>query len=221
METLGDKCVGKPDFSGGGMSEIYRGSEKASHVCETIANSDIRDEYRRSGLGFLAKQIFMGITSLSRQTTECENLFKDINNLIEETEIKDLIGHCIFPDPDKLDKVIAQYKSKSDLRLYGIVVENQVVGIVGYKQLSSDIIEIQHISVNPQYRGGGYGRGLIFELLNTEKPAKITAETDGDAVDFYRRIGFEINSLGEKYPGVERYLCSYLVDDVDEKAIKT
>lgn len=147
-------------------------------------------------------------------------MFKDVKNLIEEAEIKALMSYCIFPDPDKLDKVIAQYKSKSDHRLYGIVVENQVVGIVGYKQLSSDVIEIQHISVSPQYRGGGYGRGLVLELLNTEKPAKIIAETDGDAVDFYRRIGFKINSLGEKYPGVERYLCFYLVDDLGRKNYK-
>lgn len=32
----------------------------------------------------------------------------------------------------------------------------------------------------------------------------ITAETDHDAIAFYRRYGFEIQSLGEKYPGVER-----------------
>jgi len=37
----------------------------------------------------------------------------------------------------------------------------------------------------------------------------IVAETDHEAVDFYRRYGFFITSLGEKYPGVERFLCQY------------
>ncbi|WP_268921683.1 hypothetical protein [Metabacillus sediminilitoris] len=37
----------------------------------------------------------------------------------------------------------------------------------------------------------------------------ITAETDKEAVVFYRNYGFKITSLGEKYPGVERFLCEY------------
>ena len=37
----------------------------------------------------------------------------------------------------------------------------------------------------------------------------IVAETDHEAVDFYRRYVFFITSLGEKYPGVERFLCQY------------
>ena len=36
-----------------------------------------------------------------------------------------------------------------------------------------------------------------------------TAETDKDAVDFYRKLGFSVTSLGEKYPGVERFHCEY------------
>jgi len=41
------------------------------------------------------------------------------------------------------------------------------------------------------------------------KYSSIVAETDYEAVDFYRRYGFVITSLGEKYPGVERFLCQY------------
>lgn len=39
----------------------------------------------------------------------------------------------------------------------------------------------------------------------------ISAETDRDAVGFYRKYGFQITSLGEKYPGVERFKCEYAV----------
>jgi len=35
----------------------------------------------------------------------------------------------------------------------------------------------------------------------------IAAETDKDAVDFYKKYGFKALSLGEKYPGVERFAC--------------
>ena len=37
--------------------------------------------------------------------------------------------------------------------------------------------------------------------------SSIYAETDQDAVNFYKNIGFHITSLGEKYPGVERFAC--------------
>jgi ribosomal protein S18 acetylase RimI-like enzyme len=33
----------------------------------------------------------------------------------------------------------------------------------------------------------------------------MVAETDNEAVEFYRATGFRVTSLGEKYPGVERY----------------
>lgn len=35
----------------------------------------------------------------------------------------------------------------------------------------------------------------------------LVAETDADAVGFYRHSGFEVMSLGEKYPGTERFSC--------------
>ena len=31
--------------------------------------------------------------------------------------------------------------------------------------------------------------------------------TDDEAVEFYKKIGFQVKSLGEKYPGVERFCC--------------
>lgn len=36
---------------------------------------------------------------------------------------------------------------------------------------------------------------------------ELRAETDGDAVGFYRACGFSVVSLDEKYPGCVRYLC--------------
>jgi hypothetical protein len=47
-------------------------------------------------------------------------------------------------------------------------------------------------------------------------PVRIVAETDEESVQFYRNIGFIIRSLGEKYPGVERFLCTYEVEEAEE-----
>ena len=36
---------------------------------------------------------------------------------------------------------------------------------------------------------------------------RLIAETDQEAVGFYRKCGFKVESLGELYPGVERFRC--------------
>lgn len=141
-----------------------------------------------------------------------EEVFKDIKKDIDRPEIKDLINYCIFPDPENLIKVVNEYKNCLELQMFGIESENEIVGIIGYLYVENDVIQIKHMSVRPDCRGAGFGRGLILELLSSENPKKLLVETDDEAVDFFRRIGFEINSLGEKYPGVERYLCSYVID---------
>jgi hypothetical protein len=37
------------------------------------------------------------------------------------------------------------------------------------------------------------------------------AETDMDTVQFYKKYGSKIFSLGEKFPGVERFRCEYKI----------
>ena len=48
---------------------------------------------------------------------------------------------------------------------------------------------------------------MILHVCKAYGLEEITAETDRDAVEFYRRVGFEVESLGEQYPGTERFLC--------------
>lgn len=47
----------------------------------------------------------------------------------------------------------------------------------------------------------------IEYITNCIKSHIIIAETDDEAVGFYRKCDFEVNNLGEKYPNVIRYEC--------------
>jgi ribosomal protein S18 acetylase RimI-like enzyme len=69
-------------------------------------------------------------------------------------------------------------------------------------------VELKHIAVKSGWRNHGIGKEMIYEYLLKNGIKKMFAETDKDAVYFYERIGFEIMSLGEKYPGVERFKCT-------------
>jgi ribosomal protein S18 acetylase RimI-like enzyme len=143
-------------------------------------------------------------------------LLINITHKLDNPEIKELISYSVFPDPEKLEEVIKQYQSEEALTLYGYEDENVLVGIIGVLKNENNTLVIKHIAVQPENRLKGYGRGLILELLEDSRPTMITAETDADAVDFYRSIGFTVYSLGELYPGVERFRCVYEIEPEDE-----
>ena len=88
-----------------------------------------------------------------------------------------------------------------------------MVGIIGFRLNEAREMTLTHLAVEPESRGVGFGRGIMLEIIEEVKPVRIVAETDEDAVEFYRNIGFVISSLGEKYPGVERFQCTYEIDE--------
>ncbi|GLC87137.1 GNAT family N-acetyltransferase [Lysinibacillus piscis] len=92
--------------------------------------------------------------------------------------------------------------------LYGYYMEGQLIGCIGIAFLDSGQYEIKHIAVCPNHRGKGLGGEMIRFIKVKYKATLIIAETDCDAVNFYRNVGFNIVSLGEKYPHVERFTCT-------------
>ncbi|MBD0380794.1 GNAT family N-acetyltransferase [Paenibacillus sedimenti] len=137
----------------------------------------------------------------------------EVKSRLEESQIQELLGYSVFPDPEDLDSTIELYKNDSELLLFGYESEGVMVGIIGFRLNGSNEMTLTHLAVEPESRGVGFGRGIILEIIEEAKPARIVAETDEEAVEFYRNIGFVINSLGEVYPGVERFRCTYEIDE--------
>ncbi len=134
---------------------------------------------------------------------------------LHEEEVRQLIELSVFPDPEHVIRTIEQYRAVDDLRIMGYESEGQIVGIVGFHIDSNDRMTLRHIAVQPEARGAGFGRGMILELLHQFNPVSIEAETDEEAVEFYRSIGFRIESTGEKTPGTERFTCTYDAVEVE------
>ncbi|MCS1351090.1 N-acetyltransferase [Mechercharimyces sp. CAU 1602] len=82
-----------------------------------------------------------------------------------------------------------------------------IVGLVGIEEVQPRSVIIQHIATDSLARYKGIGRLMIKEIIAYTNAIYIEAETDNVAVHFYRKCGFTIFSLGEKYPGVIRYKC--------------
>ncbi|MFD1861341.1 GNAT family N-acetyltransferase [Planococcus chinensis] len=101
----------------------------------------------------------------------------------------------------------SRYIEMPDMRLFGMWEGGRLAGCIGIECLHPQALEIKHIAVAPTQRGRGIGKALVKAVRKELTPNVIVAETDGEAVGFYRSLGFEIRSLGEKYPGVERFRC--------------
>lgn len=135
------------------------------------------------------------------------------NDLTSTEQVKQLLSYAVGSATDeKLGKILEHVYSHGESKLYVFIDhDNSALGIVGFKR-DGVSTEILHIAVNEHKRNCGIGRRMIDELRVLENPTELTAETDRDAVGFYRRYGFEIQSLGEKYPGVERFHCHLLLE---------
>ncbi|MEW6724083.1 MAG: GNAT family N-acetyltransferase [Bacillota bacterium] len=84
--------------------------------------------------------------------------------------------------------------------------DGKVVGVIAVRG-EGERGEISHIAVDPAYRIRGIGRAMIYSLPTVCGFTEVWAETDQDAVDFYRRSGFAVESLGWPYPNTERFRC--------------
>ena len=107
----------------------------------------------------------------------------------------------------KVDYEYEKYLNTSNRELFCLQQYGEIVGCIGIEIVSPNECVIKHIAVSTKQRGKSFGSQMINFL--SQQYRVISAETDNDAVGFYRKTGFKIICLGEKYPSVERFLCKY------------
>ena len=102
-----------------------------------------------------------------------------------------------------------KYVREESRKLYAMEEHKHFIGCIGIHFTETYCCEIKHIAVSPSKRGQGIGKRMIAFILERHSLQRIAAETDLEAVEFYKSCGFDITSLGEKYAGVERFWCEY------------
>jgi len=113
-----------------------------------------------------------------------------------------------MPTEEKLRRVADKYEADSNIFAFAHRENGLVGGTILLRRLFNDDFEILSIATDANHRNHGIASRLISFAASELKCASIQAETDDDAVGFYRKYGFDIISLGEKYPGTIRYLCT-------------
>lgn len=127
---------------------------------------------------------------------------------LHEKSVLSVWSQCQYmPTEEKLRAKSDMYEADCSVVPYAIADGTNIAGIIILRRMSPAGYEIMSIAVDTPYRGRGIGSDLITLSAGELSCHELCAETDDDAVEFYRKSGFDIISLGEKYPGVVRYLC--------------
>ncbi|HET9017924.1 MAG TPA: GNAT family N-acetyltransferase [Thermomicrobiaceae bacterium] len=131
----------------------------------------------------------------------------DLTDRLDDPAIRGLLALAMGqPSAETLAALGERYRCEPNWTLLGHAEYG--VGCVGVERAGRDCLVIRHIAVTPACRRQGIGRALLAALGEQEPSRWFVAETDGEAVGFYRRCGFAVESLGERYPGVERFRCT-------------
>jgi len=140
-----------------------------------------------------------------------EPLLKDLSCRLASDEVQELLSEFEYP-PEvrerKTDKIVSEYRQKPQQLHLGAEVQGELVGLIGLALDPPGTAVIRHIVVCRDHRRSGIGRAMIEAVRRKYSLQHICAETDRDAVAVYRKCGFEIRGLGEKYPGTERFWCT-------------
>jgi ribosomal protein S18 acetylase RimI-like enzyme len=133
-------------------------------------------------------------------------LFQDIKSQIKSSEIGEIISFAVFDGlAERVDKEVEKYLSSSALSFYGWIDGGAVVGVCGF-EVRRDKVEIHLISVGKDRRRRGVG-GAMVAALQKMYGLPVEAETDDDAVVFYRKLGFETTAFRHPKYGTTRYTC--------------
>lgn len=123
---------------------------------------------------------------------------------VDTAPVRDLLELAI--GPGRHDRLLTEvdYYLTGPANVIGAYDSDVLVGVLGFL-VGKDQIALRHIATQPSSRRRHIGKSMIEWLAIRHPDRSIVAETDADSVGFYRRLNFSVTSLGEKYPGVERF----------------
>mgnify|MGYP001079175409 CR=1 FL=1 len=137
----------------------------------------------------------------------------DLRPLLGSAGVRDLLDHMDYPPPARQAKtaaVIRECRDHPEQPVWGAVRCGSLLGFIWLRIEGPGSAVVRQIAVHGSHRRQGIGRHMIQWAWRTHGLRALSAETDRHAVAFYRGLGFAAGSLGEKYPGTERFHCTLI-----------
>ena len=130
--------------------------------------------------------------------------FVDIKARLEDSAVQRIWALAVFDaSAESMAREVVAYQAHSGWQFFGWFEEDSLLGICGFT-VHEDYVEILHIAVAEQSQQRGIGRAMVTALRELHG-LRLEAETDDDAVEFYRRCGFTTTSIC-KY-SIRRWVC--------------
>lgn len=119
------------------------------------------------------------------------------------------IEHPVSEREGETNRILAGYRRRTEERLLAAQSNGELVGFIGLRWRLPFEATIRQIGVLPGFRNKGVARRLVLFVIENFNLRSLEAETHQGAVKFYEKTGFTVVSLGEKYPGTERFFCRW------------
>ena len=120
-----------------------------------------------------------------------------------------IYASCMYkPTVEKYRSQLAQYLADPSVKIIVCKDQSEKIGMLVLVQ-SDHAAEIVGIAVRADRRHHGIGKWMIQQVMESGNLEKITAQTDEDAIGFYRQCGFSEETEHVEFPdgiGV-RYRC--------------
>ena len=125
-----------------------------------------------------------------------------------KTILYDVIGN---PSPEKflqVERLYDQYNHKFVVAYDSDLGEVSVTGIIGLEFMEKCVATIKHLGVHESMRKKGIGKLLLQYITSNYSLMHIKVETDADAVNFYKKCGFKVQSIIKQHG--QRYQCMWM-----------
>lgn len=136
---------------------------------------------------------------------------KNIANRFATNEVYSIFSACMYlPTWEKFCDKALEFLSDKSVHIFGYTENNCILGICVVKCKEEGTAEVKGIAVDLLSRNQGIGQKLIQHIYKKLQIKCLTAETDDDAVAFYRKCGFDIVKTTRNYEEINytRYVCT-------------
>lgn len=123
----------------------------------------------------------------------------NVKSILHNKNIFTLLAPSVYnPTPERLLKRAEKYQVNDKTHIYAYSQNGENLGIVVF-EIADRTATILDIAVNTEQQGKGIGSRLIDFIFNRFDVNKAIAETDDDAVDFYKKYGFVVSDTKTKF----------------------
>lgn len=130
----------------------------------------------------------------------------DVKEITTEPDILKLLAPSVYnPTQERLQNRAKKYQEDENSNIYACKEDGEYKAIIVFKIVNNSAA-IHDIAVKPEYQGQGIGSILIDFIFDRFEVDNITAETDGDAIGFYKKYGFTVAETKVE-SDTKRYVC--------------